>query len=87
MSTKKGVMSVERATLLAWNDTCEQCRINGTKEVVHMNTFVSRVRAYVNGREGSYYPLDGNITRRLRELREQGIINYEYKDDVYYNVP
>jgi hypothetical protein len=84
MSKIKGVMPVEKATLLAWNDVCEQCRINGSKEVVHMNIFVSRVRAYVMGRVENYRPLDGNITRRLRELKAKGLINYEYKDEVYY---
>ena len=84
MNKTKGVMPVEKATLLAWNDCCEQCRINGSKEVVHMNTFIPRVRAYVMGRGENYRPLDGNITRRLRELRGKGLIDYEYKDDVYY---
>lgn len=94
MSKTKGKISVERATYLAWLDTCEQCRINGIKEIIHMNTFIDRVRAYVNG--GSltgvqvatvYRPMDGQITRRLRELKEGGLLDYEYKDEVYYNIP
>ena len=79
MTKKKAIMSVKAATLKAWNDECEQCRINGIKEIIHMNTFVSRVRAYVNGGgRTSYQPLDSNIDRRKRELKEEGLINYDY---------
>jgi len=88
MSKTKGIISVSEAVLKAWNDECEQCRINGQKEIIHMNTFVFRVRAYVNGGQGqAYRPLDSNIQRRCRELRESGLINYEYKDEVYQVKP
>ena len=64
-------------------DTCEQCRLNGVPQTLHMNTLLPRARAYVNGGGGSYRPLDDNMGRRLRELRADGIIDYEYKDEVY----
>lgn len=88
MSKIKGKIPVIKATLLAWEDSCEQCRINGQKEVIHMHQFVSRVRAYVNGGnpEINYRPLDSNIDRRLRELRADSQINYEYRDEVYYKL-
>lgn len=83
MSKQKGVMSVRKATYMALVDACEQCRINGVQEIIHMNTFLPRARAYVNGGLGSYRPLDDNMGRRLRKLRQDGVIDYDYKDGFY----
>jgi hypothetical protein len=82
---KKGTISVKEATLRAWNDSVEQCVLNGQKPHIHFNTFRYRVNAYVNGISNAqaYIPLDGSIGRRLRELRAEGLVDYDYKDEIY----
>jgi len=89
MTKQKGVISVYKAILIAWNDEVEQCRKYGMKDVIHMNTFYDRVKAYVNGgsKDGiqvvnKYRPSDTHIHRQLQQLRTDGLINYEYKDEV-----
>lgn len=85
---RKGTISVKEATLRAWNDSVELCVLNGQKPHIHRNTFRYRVSAYVNGVSDEwtslrYIPLDDTVGRRLRELRAEGLIDYDYKDEIY----
>jgi hypothetical protein len=66
-------MTVRQAVLKAFNDM----PIN-----FHINTLIKKVRQYTNR------PMltDGTISRRLRELRNDFEINYDYKSsDFIYN--
>ncbi len=65
---KKGEISVRSAASMAFDDM---------KPIFTIRTFINRVRSITL----PYYPLDGNIQRRLRELRadDPKRFGYEYK--------
>lgn len=66
-------MTVRLAVLKAFNDM----PIN-----FHINTLINKVREYTN----RHMLTDSTISRRLRELRNDSEINYDYKSsDFIYN--
>jgi len=74
---KKSEISVKDATLQTWNDS---------PDVIHMVIF------YLNVRRLTTRPAlpDGTISRRLRELRAEGKVNYEVINSelsIYQKIP